>query len=128
MMPDTQVKIIDANVILRYLLNDDEEQFKIVKSFFDEVKTGKAKALIFESVIFETFYVLLKVYKIPKREIVDTMKNLLSFNGMRNKDTEFFIKALDCYDMYNDLSLMDCFICVKFKKLKIDIFSFDKKN
>ena len=33
-MQDTQVKIIDANVILRYLLNDDEEQFKIVKSKF----------------------------------------------------------------------------------------------
>ena len=127
MIPDTQVKIIDANVILRYLLNDDEEQFKIVKSFFDEVKTGKAKALIFESVIFETVYVLLKVYKIPKREIIDTMKNLFSFKGIRNKDTELFIKALDCYDMYNDLSLIDCFICVKSKKLKIDILSFDKK-
>ena len=55
------------------------------------------------------------------------MKNLLSFKGMRNKDPEFFIKALDCYDMYNDLSLIDCFMCVKSKKLKIDIFSFDKK-
>ena len=125
-MANKAIKIVDANVILRYLLNDNEEQFKIVKSFFDNVKTGKMRAVILESIIFETVYVLLKVYKIPKKEIVDTLKDLLSFKGIVNKDAGRLIDALGYYNMHNDLSLLDCFICVKSKELKIDILSFDK--
>ncbi|MCL4322682.1 MAG: PIN domain-containing protein [Deltaproteobacteria bacterium] len=125
-MTNKTIKIVDTNVILRYLLNDNEEQFKIVKSFFDNVKTGRMRAVILESVIFETVYVLLKVYKIPKKEIADTLKDLLSFKGVINKDAGRLIDALSYYNIYNDLSLLDCFICVKSKELKIDMLSFDK--
>jgi predicted nucleic-acid-binding protein len=48
-------KIVDANVVSRYLLNDDDAEFKIVKSFFDDVKTGKTKALILGSVSLKPF-------------------------------------------------------------------------
>jgi len=125
-MADKAIKIVDTNVILRYLLNDNEGQFKIAKSFFDNVKTGKTRAVILESVIFETVYVLLKVYKIPGKEITGTLKDLLSFKGIINKDAGCLIEALSYYDIHNDLSLLDCFICVKSKELEIDILSFDK--
>ncbi|MHB8232026.1 MAG: PIN domain-containing protein [bacterium] len=125
-MADKAIKIVDTNVILRYLLNDNEEQFKIVKSFFDNVKTGKTRAVILESVIFETVYVLLKVYKIPRKEIAGTLKDLLSFKGVINKDAGCLMDALGYYGIHNDLSLLDCFICVKSKELEIDIISFDK--
>lgn len=125
-MTNKAMKIVDTNAILRYLLNDNDEQFKIVKSFFDDVKTGKMRAVILESVFIETVYVLLKVYKIPKKEIVDILKDLLSFKGIMNKDACQLIDALNYYNICNDLSLLDCFICVKSKELGIAILSFDK--
>ena len=125
-MTNKTIKIVDANAILRYLLNDNDEQFRIVRSFFDNVKTGKMRAVILESVFIETVYVLWKVYKIPKKEIVDILKDLLSFKGIMNKDAGQLIDALNYYNIYNDLSLLDCFICVKSKELEIAILSFDK--
>lgn len=119
-------KIVDANVILRFLLHDDDEQFTIAKSFFDDVKIGWKGAVILESVLVETVYVLLKVYKVPKKEIAEALKNLLSFKGIANKDKEEFIEALNVYNYGNNLSIVDCLIYVKSKKLKTDILTFDK--
>jgi predicted nucleic-acid-binding protein len=126
-MKETEDKIIDANIILRYLLKDDEGQFKIADSFFVGVKAGKRKAVILESVLMEVFYVLSKVYDIPKSEIINVLKNLLSFKGVKDGSTDSFIHALDCHGSHSCLSLVDCLICIKSKKLKIGILSFDKK-
>ena len=40
----------DTNVVLRYLLKDVTEQYAQVEKFFDDVRTGKTKAVMLESV------------------------------------------------------------------------------
>ena len=52
----SKVYVIDTNVIIRYLLADHKDFFEQARSFMEEVKVGRKKALILESVITECVY------------------------------------------------------------------------
>lgn len=59
-------KIIDANVILRFFLEDNEEKFQRSKAFFRKLEFGEDDALLTEIVFAEVIWVLQKVYSIPR--------------------------------------------------------------
>ena len=52
------IHIVDANVILRYLLADHPEYHEIAKSFLIKVREGSCTAFFPESVIAECVYVI----------------------------------------------------------------------
>lgn len=58
------MKIVDANIILRYLLNDTEE---LAEKAADIIENNKV--LVPNEVIAEIVYVLEKVYKVKNDEI-----------------------------------------------------------
>ena len=62
-------KLIDANVILRYLLRDDEELFGKAFEVLEKVKIGQETVIIPESVLAEVVYVFLKIYEV-RREVI----------------------------------------------------------
>ncbi|MBF0472294.1 MAG: PIN domain-containing protein [Nitrospirae bacterium] len=119
-------KIPDTNVIIRYLLKDHEEHFKIAHEFFESVKSGNTKIIINECVIAECVYVLLKIYNVPKDNIVSNLKILLSYKGVKNIDREELIEALTLFNIYN-IDIVDCILCAKAKKLGMELFTFDKE-
>ncbi len=53
MPSEKNTSLIDANVILRYLLRDSEELYAEAEKVFNEVMEGKSKVLILESVVAE---------------------------------------------------------------------------
>ena len=76
-------KIIDANVILRFFLEDDEEKFQRSKEFFGKLEFGEDDALLTEIVFAEVIWVLQKVYSIPRKEISPIFLKLLNYNGLK---------------------------------------------
>ena len=73
MKPPAKVYLIDTNVILRYLMADHEKFSPKAKPFMVKVSQEKTKAEIPAVVILECVYVMEKFYRIPKREIADTL-------------------------------------------------------
>ena len=69
--------LIDANVVLRYLLQDDDALFKRASTLLERIKVGEEAAVILESVLAECVYVLLKVYKIDRQIISEKLRGLL---------------------------------------------------
>jgi len=63
-------KLVDANVILRYLLRDNETLFQKASDVLEKVRTGEEKVVILESVLTECVYVLLKVYGVNRSTIL----------------------------------------------------------
>lgn len=61
-------KIIDANVILRFFLADDEEKFLKTKAFVQRLEFGEDEVLMTEIVFAEVIWVLNKVYNIPVKK------------------------------------------------------------
>ena len=111
--------VLDANVILRYLLNDNEAMAREAESI---IKTEVTMVPI--EVIAEVVYVLKGVYSVDRVTIRDALMEFLSEVTVAEK--EVIQIGLEAY-VENNLDFVDCILyaysCVK----KYDIKTFDKK-
>jgi predicted nucleic-acid-binding protein len=114
----------DTNILIRYLTRDVESLYAKAKAFFDQVKEGRAKAIILESVIAESIYVLTKIYRVPKNRAADSLIAILRYKGIANPDQKELIRALTLYPERN-IDIVDCILCVKAAGTDKALFSFD---
>lgn len=70
-------KIIDANVLLRFFLADDEDKFRKAKEFIRKLEFGEDEALLTEIVFAEIVWVLNKVYNIPGKRFAQDCSSCL---------------------------------------------------
>jgi len=117
-------KLIDANVLLRYLLKDDEALFKKAYELLERVKDGKELIIIPGSVLAECVYVLLRIYKVDRQNIAEKLRLLFLYKGVVNPDKEDLVDSIKFFAQTN-LSIVDCIICAKSVNNKMPIFTFD---
>jgi predicted nucleic-acid-binding protein len=113
----------DTNIIIRYLTRDVESLYAKAKDFFDKVKDGSTKAVILESVIAESIYVLTKIYKVPKNRAAQSLINILRYKGIANEDQQELMLALSLFSERN-IDIVDCILCVKAAGPETALFSF----
>ena len=77
---------IDANVILRFLLADNEEMFKISKEIMHE------NIYISNEVLAEVIYVLEKFYKFKRGIIFDKLYKLIGLKIFLIMTNNFYLK------------------------------------
>lgn len=111
--------VLDANVILRYLLNDVQEQYDIV----DEV-ISKYSCIAYLEVIEEVVYVLQKVYNVNRDDVKDCITRLMQDITIDKSD--ILSVALDEYCKSPKIDFVDCILC-GYAKTGRKVFSFDKK-
>lgn len=111
--------ILDANVILRYLLNDNEEMALEA----ERVIKGN-QALVTIEVVAEVVYVLKRVYAIGRTEIKDAVLKFLS--EVQVEEREVLILGMETYASRN-LDFVDCILYAYKKVKKYDVLTFDKK-
>jgi predicted nucleic-acid-binding protein len=115
--------IIDANVILRYLLQDHQELYKKAEEIFNRILLGELKAFIPTFIVAEVVYVLQKVYKVDRPTISQVLTELLKPKGVKTENKKILFEALRIYAQRN-LDFADCLLCAYSKNY--EIFSFDK--
>ena len=111
-------KLIDANVILRYLLGDHPQMSEEAR----QVIEGGAFTL--PEVIAEVVYVLKGVYKIERDEIGRTLIDFLDEVAVENQET--VCEALSLFSG-TSLDFVDCILIARHRVLGDEIVSFDKK-
>jgi len=113
--------LIDANAILRYLLNDNAVMAKAVYELI-----AKTRFVVRFEVAAEVVYVLEKVYSLPRYEIRDSIK---AFLAESNAETEAKAVLFFALDIYADkkLDFVDCLLYGFNSIYGYDVFSFDKK-
>ena len=110
--------LIDANVILRYLLNDHPEMSRRAKEVISEGASTTVEVLA------EVVYVLHGVYKADRSSIVAALRDLLDDILVANRAS-----ILYALQVYNETSL-DFVDCVLLGYNRIEghkIFTFDRK-
>ncbi len=121
----TNIHIVDANVILRYLLADHAVHHQKAKAFLNEVREGSSAAFFPETVIAECVYVMQRIYQIPRAEIAEKLSGLLSFRGVEGHEPLLQVRALQLYAERN-LSFVDALIAVTAKENHWSIQTFDQ--
>ena len=104
---------------LRYLLQDNEEQFATVE---EVIKANDVHTTV--EVIAEVVYVLSSVYRVPRNEVSWMIHCILLDVRVENLKTLRY--ALGLFDQ-TSLDFVDCILVAYHKVLGVDIMSFDKK-
>ena len=121
MQRETHLKIVDANVVLRYLLADVPTLF----ARSEQILENEAVYLRFE-VLAEVVYVLDKVYAVSRREISASVAGLLKYPTVTTYNSEVAIRALETYSD-SSLDIVDSLLCGYSYVQGAEIVSFDKQ-
>ena len=111
------MNLIDANVILRYLLNDNAEMAESAKI---AIQDG---AWTICAVIAEVVYVLAGIYKAPRQDIERFLFTLLC--EIEIADKPILISALHHYATTR-LDFVDCVLLAYNQDAQTNVITFDK--
>ena len=115
---NTTKSLVDANIILRYLLQDDDKMFQESKSIIE----NGAEAL--PEVLAEVVYVLMKVYAVGRHEISEALRTMLSEVQVNN--SAVIDKALELFGE-NNLDFVDCILLAYNQVENMSVQTFDKQ-
>ncbi len=119
------VYLLDANVIIRFLIGDNEEFLTQSIAIFKNIENASLEVEILESVLMEVFFVLTKFYQLPKEEVINDLKAILALNGVVNSNKAILIEALTLIE-HKNIDFVDALICAKSKLQGYKKLSFDK--
>ena len=71
------MKALDTNVLVRFLVRDDDRQAGIIYRIFKQAESDKEVFFVPLLVVLETVWVLESVYKISRQEIIDSINELI---------------------------------------------------
>lgn len=109
---------VDTNVVLRYLLRDNEQQAHIDK---DLIEGG---AFLLPVVLMETSHVLRTFYEIDRRDIANQLLIVLNWVEMERKNV--MIRAVEIF-AETHLDFVDCILAAYHSVNNVEVFTFDKK-
>jgi len=115
------MNIVDANLILRYLLQDDEQFVEYAND-----KMERHSIFIPNEVVAEVVYVLEKVYRLKRFHIYDSLQKLLGYSNIASQDRSILIEALKVYSEVN-IDFVDSLLFAYSKVAGHTVFTFDKK-
>lgn len=115
------MKILDENMILRYLINDNIEMADKVEEIIDS-----NEVLILPEVIAEVIYVMRSVYKRERSEIVSGLIDFLDMDNVKTNCGNVLYEGIKLYGRVS-LDFVDCLLCAYNTVSGYEICTFDKK-
>lgn len=115
------MNIVDANIILRYLLQDAVQFLEQARD-----KIENHHVFIPNEVIAEVVYVLEKVYHVERLHIFDSLQNLLSYSNITTHDKNILSHALKVYSEIK-IDFVDSLLFAYSQIGGHTVFTFDKK-
>lgn len=115
--------LIDANVLVRYLLGEPREQAALW--LFDEATRGSVRVRVHPAVLAEVVYVLSspRIANLGRDEVADTLRSVLSLPGVDLDDAPQVLEALRMFAA-TQLDWVDCLLLSYLPEH--DVLSFDR--
>lgn len=113
---------IDANYILRYLLEDHPKQFLIVKEVIENNEISLS-----DFILAEVVYVLEKVYSVPRKDIRIALESLLDYRNLILENKNVVLRSFQIYSE-NKIDFADSLLIAYHQDSSNTILhTFDKK-
>lgn len=118
---------LDTNIIVRFLVADDEQQFKQVLALLHRLENNKERAFVSCLVLMEMSWVLAHFYQISREKIIDNILILCNMPSLQVEHHQPVITILE-QAKQNTFDLADLLIAIHYAKANnIPIMTFDKK-
>ncbi|MDP1809127.1 MAG: PIN domain-containing protein [Actinomycetota bacterium] len=120
------MKLVDANVIIRYLTCDDQKKAEACRALLEKTVAGRAPSLFMADIaIAEIVWVLESVYKLSKDEIKDKLETVLNTPNIDFQNKQVLTESVVIYATYN-IDFIDAYQAVLAKHRQISaIYSYD---
>lgn len=100
---------VDANVVVRFLVGDDEAQFEKARKLIKREVAAGRNVFISQLVLLETEWVLRSIYSLPKSKIIAAISGLLGAKDVRFENEPAIEEALFTWKEAN-AEFADCLI------------------
>ena len=115
------MKILDANIILRYIIEDKKEMADIAEKIITE-----NTVYLLPEVIAEVVFVVTKFYKMPRETAVDSILMFMEDCKELFGVVQIIKKGLVLFKE-TSLDFVDCLLCAYHTEDGFEICTFDKK-
>ncbi|MBR6712280.1 MAG: PIN domain-containing protein [Selenomonadaceae bacterium] len=109
---------VDTNVVLRYLLRDNEEHAQVAKELIE------GGAFLLPEVLMETSHVLRSFYEVDRQNIATQLLIVLDWVEMERKAV--MIRAVEIFAK-TKLDFVDCILVAYHELENVEVFTFDRK-
>ena len=117
-------RLVDTNLIVRYLVQDHEKHAKAAGKLFDACDRGDVVIVVLPAVLAECVFVLESFYEHPRGDIASALGRLISSPGVEN-DAANNLDALDRYRK-TKVHFVDCLIAATAATENMPVASFDQ--
>ena len=107
---------IDTNVLVRFLLSDDEAQFQKAKKLIQQEVTAGRGVLVSQLVLLETEWVLRSRYGFSKIQLLEVIASLLDTLDIQLEDEQSVEEAIYQWKDAN-ADFADCLIAARHRRL-----------
>jgi predicted nucleic acid-binding protein len=120
------VCFLDTNILLRFLIRDDEQKAQQALNLLLRIERGEEKAITSSLVIFETIYTLQSFYKVPRQHIKEQVLSIISLRSLHLPDKNLLHRAFDLYVTKN-ISFADAYKAAYMQSEEVsNIYTWDK--
>ena len=121
----TKRRLIDTNLIVRYLVQDHEPHAAAAGKLFAACDRGDIVLVVLDAVLAECVFVLESFYNHPRGEIATALRTLASSPGIQIALLAVTLDALDRYRRSN-VHFVDCLIAATAAADDLAVATFDR--
>ena len=121
-------RFLDTNILVRYLVRDDEEKAMACLSLLERAATGEEKLVTTDLVIAEVVWVLgsSRWYGLARAKIVELLKPIVSLRGLQIPSKGWLPRVLEIY-RDTQVDFIDAFNAVFMDRMGVEeIYSYDQ--
>lgn len=120
--------LLDANIIIRFLTNDDEKQSPLAYKVFEKAVNRELTLVLSPLIIAECTWVLqMKRYDYTKRQIAEKIIQLISSPGIKAIEEDMILRALKEYEKHN-VDFIDAYLSNLSLKNNHPVLTWNKKD
>jgi predicted nucleic-acid-binding protein len=117
-------RLVDTNLIVRYLVQDHEKHAKAAGRLFDSCDRGDVVIVVLPAVLAECVFVLESFYEHPRGDIASALGRLISSPCIEIDVAAIHLDALDRYRK-TKIHFVDCLIAATAAAENMSVASLD---
>jgi len=118
-------RLVDTNIIVRYLVQDHEKHAKAAGRLFEACDRGDVEIVVLPAVLAECVFVLESFYEHPRADIAAALRTLISSPGVEISENAVHLDALDRYRK-TKVHFVDCLLAAAARAGDTPVATFDE--
>ena len=122
-------KLVDTNLIVRYLVQDHEKHAKAAGKLFEACDRGEVIVVLLPAVLAECVFVLESFYRHPRADIASALSRFISSPGVQiSVEIDEVAAQLEALDRFKrtKVHFVDCLIAATAVAEDLPVASFDQ--